>query len=59
MKKKKFDCVEMMHRAGRRIDRELRGMTVAQQVEYWRKKNEEMAIRHAARIKAAKSKPDA
>jgi hypothetical protein len=56
MKKKKFDCVEMMHRAGRQIDRELRGLTVEQQIAYWRKKSEEFARIHAARVKAAKSK---
>jgi len=59
MKKKNFDCVEMMHLAGRRIDRELRGLTVQQQIAYWRKKGEAAARLHAARIKSSKSKPAA
>lgn len=34
--KKKFDCVEMKHKAGERIYQDLKGKTVEEQVEYWR-----------------------
>ncbi len=56
MKKKKFDCVEMKHRAARQIYQELKDLTVAQQVEYWRKKSEELGPRPITRSKVAKSK---
>jgi len=55
MKKKKFDCVEMMHRAGRKIYQETKNLTFQERVEYWRKKSEEAARRQAERIKAFKS----
>ena len=55
MKKKKFDCVEMMHRAGKKIDQETKNLTFQQKVEYWRKQSEAAARRQAERIKAAKS----
>ncbi len=42
MKMKTFDCVEMMHKGQERIQKELEGMTVQEQLEYWRKITEEM-----------------
>jgi hypothetical protein len=59
MKKKKFDCVEMMHRGGRKIYEETKNLTFEEEVEYWRKKSDEAVRRHQARIKAAKSRPAA
>ena len=55
MKKKKFDCVEMMHRAGRKIDQETNNLTLPQQVAYWRRKSEAAASRRAKRLKPDKS----
>jgi 1,2-phenylacetyl-CoA epoxidase catalytic subunit len=39
--KKSFDCVEMMHDAALRIHEELKGKTRAEQLAYWRIRNEE------------------
>ena len=35
-KKKAFDCVEMMHEGGRRVQELVRGMTLEQEAEFWR-----------------------
>jgi hypothetical protein len=40
MKTKTFDCVEMKRQGQRRIHERLKGMTVEQQIEYWRKRSE-------------------
>jgi len=55
MKKKKFDCVEMKHKAALEIYEETKNLTFKQKVEYWRQKSEEAARRQAERIKASKS----
>ena len=39
---KSFDCVEMKHKAGRKISQKLSKMSVAQQVVYWREKHKEL-----------------
>jgi hypothetical protein len=41
-KTKEFDCVEMMHRGAERVKLETAGMTVDQQVDYWRRKTDEL-----------------
>ncbi len=41
-KNKKFDCVEMMHQGAERIRRETEGMTLEEQLEYWRQATEEL-----------------
>jgi hypothetical protein len=46
----------MKHQAALKIYEETKDLTFKQQVEYWRQKSQEAAIRHAERIKAAKSK---
>ena len=38
MRMKTFDCVEMMHRAGKRIGEKLEGMTLDEEAEYWQKR---------------------
>ena len=43
-KKKTFDCVEMMHRGASRIYEETKGMSVEEELAYWRQ-------RHAAALK--------
>jgi hypothetical protein len=45
MRKKRFDCVEMMHRGGDRIYRATRGMTREQELAYWQAKDREMQER--------------
>jgi hypothetical protein len=40
--KKKFDCVEMMHKGQAEVRRKLAGMTPEEQREYWRKRTEEL-----------------
>jgi len=38
---KRFDCVEMKHRAQIEIQRELEGKSVREQMEYWERRNAE------------------
>ena len=47
MKTKKFDCVEMMHRCGRKIHDELDGLTIEEQIVYWRERNQAFRKEHA------------
>ena len=54
MKKKKFDCVEMKHRAGRKIDQETKNLTFQQKVAYWRRKSEAASRRQATRVQELK-----
>ena len=42
MNKKKFDCVEMMHKGQAAVRKRLEGMTVEQKLDYWRKVEDEM-----------------
>lgn len=42
-----FDCVEMMHEAGLRIHKELKGKTRDEQLAYWQLRNEEGRRKHA------------
>ena len=42
MKTKRFDCVEMMHRGAERVRERTAGMTLEQEVEYWRARTEEL-----------------
>ena len=50
--KKKFDCVEMMHRGALAIYREIGSMTVEEQIAWWKKQNESFQARPPARRKA-------
>ena len=38
MKDKSFDCVEMMHQGGQKVAQEIKGMTLAQELECWKRK---------------------
>jgi len=40
MKTKTFDCVEMKRRAALALHERLKGMTLEEQVQYWRERNE-------------------
>ena len=53
--KKKFNCVEMMHRGAARVKRETAGMTIDEEVEYWRQRTEELRERQRQAREARKS----
>lgn len=42
MKAKKFDCVEMMHKGSEQVRKRLEGMSLEQQLEYWRQRTEDL-----------------
>jgi hypothetical protein len=52
MKKKPFDCVEMMHQGAARLRKKLAGMTEAQELDYWREQTAELR----RKAKAAKKR---
>jgi hypothetical protein len=61
---KRFDCVEMMHRAQERIRRELEGKTVEEELAYWRGSSERLRAQferdaQARRKRARKRQPRA
>ena len=41
-KPKAFDCVRMKHEGARRVQETIKGMTVEEELAYWRKRHEEM-----------------
>ena len=45
MTKKKFDCVEMMHQGQAAVRERLKGMTLEEKLDYWRKREEEILAR--------------
>jgi hypothetical protein len=51
MKSKTIDCVEMKRRGALRVHEQLKGMTVDQQIEYWRRRSEEFR-RELERLRA-------
>lgn len=44
---KGFDCVEMMHHAGEIIRKRTEGMTLDEEIQYWRRRNKEFLKEHA------------
>jgi hypothetical protein len=40
-KTKPFDCVEMKRQGQERLHKQLKGMSMEQQIEWWQKRNEE------------------
>ncbi len=38
--KKSFDCVEMMHQGAERVRHEVEGMTLEEELAYWRQQTE-------------------
>ncbi len=55
MKTKEFDCVEFQDREGERIYEQIKGMTIQEQLEFWRKRIEELQkLQQAARERLAK-----
>jgi len=41
MKGKDFDCVEMKHKGARKVYEATKGMTLEEEVEYWRTRTKE------------------
>lgn len=41
-KTKAFDCVEMQHRGGQAVMKRLKGMTLEEEVAYWKRGTEEL-----------------
>lgn len=52
---KSFDCVEMQHRGGSKVQTELAGMTRKEQLEYWRERTVELLDRQKKARKAKAS----
>ncbi len=55
MKTKTFDCVEMMHRGAERIRKETAGMSIQEEVAYWRRRTQELLDHRAERRKLRKA----
>ena len=41
-KRKKFDCVEMMHQGAERVRQQTAGMSLEEELAYWREKTQEL-----------------
>ncbi len=52
MKKKTFDCVEMMHQGAARVQAETAGMTEEEELKFWAQRTKALL----ARQRAARSK---
>jgi hypothetical protein len=58
MKRKAFDCVEMMHEGGRRVQELLRGMSREEELEFWRKETQKLReLQARLRGKKAQGRP--
>ena len=63
MKKKPFDCVEMMHRGARRIYEDTKGMSRQEELQYWQQQairlspNEGLKLGHRRQPKATSEQP--
>ena len=56
--RKTFDCVEMQHRGAEHVRKLTEGMTLEEELEFWRRRTAEMRKRQAearARLQAAAS----
>jgi hypothetical protein len=53
---KKFDCVEMKHRAARIIQRKLSKLTREEELEYWKTQTKALREEQKRIIKKAKAK---
>ncbi len=53
---KKFDCVEMKHRAARIIQRKLSKLTREEELEYWKAQAKKLREEQKRIIKKAKAK---
>jgi len=47
--KKTFDCVEMMHKGAERVRRQVEGLTLEEELAYWRQQTEALRqLKHEA-----------
>ena len=53
---KSFDCVEMKHKAGRKISAKLSKMSATQQLGYWREKHKALVDLQEKAIKQKSSR---
>lgn len=49
MRKKSFDCVEMQHQAGDRLREQTAGMTLEEELDFWRREAEKFRARRKRR----------
>lgn len=54
MKTKTFDCVEMKRRGAMRIYEATKDLTLEQEIEYWRRRNEEFQREQETLLRARK-----
>lgn len=55
MKTKKFDCVEMKRRGAENVRAQIAGMTLEQELEFWRGQTEELRRRQTDQRGARKT----
>jgi len=55
MKTREFDCVEMMHHGAELVRKRTAGMTLEQEVEYWRERTAELRKLQRAAKRARKA----
>ena len=54
-KKKTIDCVEMMHEGAEYVRRQVEGMTLEEEAEFWRRQTEELQRRQQELINQRKA----
>ncbi|MHB9024973.1 MAG: hypothetical protein ACYC7E_12510 [Armatimonadota bacterium] len=55
MKKRTFDCVEMMHQGAKFVRRQVEGMSLEEEAEYWRQQTEKLKHRQQELVKQRKA----
>ena len=48
MKRKEFDCVDMMHQAAEKLQAQIAGMTLEEELAFWSRRTREMRERQRA-----------
>ena len=56
MKTKTFDCVQMKRRSAEQVIKQLEGMSLAEQLEYWQKGTEDLKT-HKQSLKKSRRHP--
>lgn len=52
---KPFDCVDMKHRAGQKIQKKLVSLTIREEVEFWKSRTERLKARKSQSARISKS----
>jgi hypothetical protein len=47
MKRKKFDCVEMMHQGAEQVQKKIRGMSKKQEISFWCERSRKLSRRQS------------